>query len=141
MVMAVIPGNIALSIILGISLKKVWSAINVLQFLIYLNQWNLSLPANTDKFVGYIKFIARGEFIPKDKILNKVLPLFRIPQSNDKSIMFTRFLIIILVGVAVVAIVVGLLVYLCRNKNTRLSRELNNVKDKIFWNIIIRTII
>jgi hypothetical protein len=141
MVMAVIPGNIALSIILGISLKKVWSAINVLQFLIYLNQWNLSLPANTDKFVGYIKFIARGEFIPKDKILNKVLPLFRIPQSNDKSIMFTRFLIIILVGVTVVAIVVGLLVYLCRNKNTRLSRELNNVKDKIFWNIIIRTII
>jgi hypothetical protein len=30
MVVAVLPGNLAISIILGISLKKVWSAINAL---------------------------------------------------------------------------------------------------------------
>jgi hypothetical protein len=55
--------------------------------------------------------------------------------------MFTRFLIIILVGIAIVSIIIGILVFLCRNRNNKLSGSLIYVKDKIFWNIILRTII
>ncbi len=88
-----------------------------------------------------VSFIARGEFLPKEKIMNKVLPLLKIPKSNDKTILFTRFLILILVGVAIVATLVTLLVFLCRNRDSRLARAFVNVKDKIFWNIILRTII
>lgn len=88
-----------------------------------------------------VSFIARGEFLPKEKIMNKVLPLLKIPKSNDKTIMFTRFLIFILVGVAIIATIMTLLVFICRNRDSRLARAFVNVKDKIFWNIILRTII
>jgi hypothetical protein len=88
-----------------------------------------------------VSFIARGEFLPKEKIMNKVLPLLKIPKSNDKTILFTRFLILILVGVAIVATLVTLLVFLCRNRDSRLARAFVNIKDKIFWNIILRSII
>jgi hypothetical protein len=88
-----------------------------------------------------VSFIARGEFLPKEKIMNKVLPLLKIPKSNDKTILFTRFLIFILVGVAIVATLVTLLVFLCRNRDSRLARAFVNIKDKIFWNIILRSII
>ena len=88
-----------------------------------------------------VSFIARGEFLPKEKIMNKVLPLLKIQKSNDKTIMFTRFLIFILVGVTIIATLVTLLVFMCRNRDSRLARAFVNVKDKIFWNIILRTII
>ena len=88
-----------------------------------------------------VSFIARGEFLPKEKIMNKVLPLLKIQNSNDKTIMFTRFLIFILVGVTIIATLVTLLVFMCRNRDSRLARAFVNVKDKIFWNIILRTII
>jgi hypothetical protein len=88
-----------------------------------------------------VSFIARGEFLPKEKIMNKVLPLLKIPKSNDKTILFTRFLILIVVGVAIVATLVTLLVFLCRNRDSRLARAFVNIKDKIFWNIILRSII
>ena len=77
-VMAVVPGNLVVSIIMGISLKKVWGAVNTLQFLIYFKIWSMSFPANTEKFLNYAAFIARGEFIPKDKIVNKILAKIRI---------------------------------------------------------------
>ena len=77
-VMAVVPGNLVVSIIMGISLKKVWGAVNTLQFLIYFKIWSISFPSNTEKFVNYVAFIARGEFIPKDKIMNKLLAKIRI---------------------------------------------------------------
>ena len=73
--------------------------------------------------------------------MNKVLPLLKIQKSNDKTIMFTRFLIFILVGVTIIATLVTLLVFMCRNRDSRLARAFVNVKDKIFWNIILRTII
>lgn len=136
-----IPGNLVVSIILGISLKKVWSAINVLQFLIYFKIWQFSIPANTEKFINYVQFIARGEFIPKDKIMNKLMNLLHIAKSEDKATNFTRFLIAILVGLIVVAMLVSLLVFLCRNKESRLAKTLIGIKDQIFWNTILRTVI
>ena len=139
--MVVVPGNFVIGIILGISLKKVWSAVNALQFLIYFRFWNMSFPANTQKLVNFVSFISRGEFIPKEKIMNKVLALVRIAKSNDKIVMFTRFLIMILVSVIILAALVSLLVYLCRNRESRIARALVNVKDKIFWNIILRTVV
>ena len=109
--------------------------------MIYLKGWNFILPANTDKIIKLTCYVARGEFIPKEKILNYTLALLRIPKSNDKSVIFTRFLIIILATVAIVAALVSLLVYACQKRKSRLARELVNFKDKIFWNTILRTII
>jgi hypothetical protein len=139
--MVIVPGNFVVGIILGISLKKVWSAVNALQFLIYFRFWHMSFPANTQKLVNFVSYISRGEFIPKEKIINKVLALVRIAKSNDKIVMFTRFLIVILVSVIIMAALVSLLVCLFRNRESRIARALVNLKDKIFWNIILRTVI
>jgi hypothetical protein len=39
-----IPGTIVMNILFGISLYKLWTAVNLLQFLIYIKYWNLSPP-------------------------------------------------------------------------------------------------
>ena len=81
-----------------------------MQFLIYLQLWVITLPANTSKFIDYVAFIARGNFIPKAKIINIFLKLIGIKTDDtDNSNSFTRFLIIIIIGVVVLAVLIVML--------------------------------
>jgi len=46
MVTALAPSTLIVNLLLGISLKKLWSAVNLLQFVTYVDLWKVSLPAN-----------------------------------------------------------------------------------------------
>jgi hypothetical protein len=135
----VLPGNIAVSIILGLSLKKVWSAINIMQFLIYLQLWAITLPANTDKFVKYVAFIARGDFIPKEKIINTVFKMIgknHYHTENDDS--FTRFLIIIIVGIVILAALVVILALILKKYPSKFKGFVDSIMHQLFWNTFLR---
>jgi hypothetical protein len=69
MVTALAPSTLIVNLLLGISLKKLWSAVNLLQFVTYVNLWKVSLPANLDKFFQKASFFARGDWIPKKQIM------------------------------------------------------------------------
>ena len=68
-VTALAPSTLIVNLLFGISLKKLWSAINLLQFVTYVNLWKVSLPANLDKFFQKASFFARGDWIPKKQIM------------------------------------------------------------------------
>ena len=68
------------NILLGISLKKLWSAVNLLQYVTYVDLWTVSLPANLDKFFKKARFFARGDWIPKEKIMGG---LHLSPKSSE----------------------------------------------------------
>jgi len=63
------PGTFIVNLLLGVSLKKLWSAVNLLQFVTYVNLWKVSLPANLNKFFKKASFFARGDWIPKKQIM------------------------------------------------------------------------
>jgi hypothetical protein len=69
---AALPGVIVMNILLGLSLKKLWSAVNILQFLIYVHEWVISPPGNLDMLFTKISFFARGDWIPKDWIMERL---------------------------------------------------------------------
>ena len=69
MVTALAPSTLIVNLLLGVSLKKLWSAVNLLQFVTYVNLWKVSLPANLDKFFQKASFFARGDWIPKKQIM------------------------------------------------------------------------
>jgi hypothetical protein len=39
MVKVLVPSTLVVNILLGVSLKKLWSAVNLLQFVTYVNLW------------------------------------------------------------------------------------------------------
>ena len=68
-VTALAPSTLAVNLLVGISLKKLWSAVNLLQFITYVNLWKVSLPANLENFFKKASFFARGDWIPKKQIM------------------------------------------------------------------------
>ena len=138
--MVLLPGNVALCIILGFSLQWVWSAVNVMQFLIYLQLWAITLPANTSKFIDYVAFIARGNFIPKAKIINFFFKLIGIKTNDtDNENSFTRFLLIIIIGVVVMAVLIAMLAFILNKyPKSRLKGYVVMMVHKLFWNTFLR---
>jgi hypothetical protein len=48
LVNTVSTSSLALNVVLGLSLKYLWGMINVLQFIIYMNEWKINWPANAN---------------------------------------------------------------------------------------------
>ena len=65
-------GHFFWNLILAKGLKYLWNGINLLQFAVFMQQWQLSYPNNCLTFLKYIKSLALMEFIPKDEIINFV---------------------------------------------------------------------
>ena len=49
-VSAGVPSSILANVLLGVSLKSIWQAINITSFLIYSVKWRLSPPSNMETF-------------------------------------------------------------------------------------------
>ena len=58
------PSTLVVNILLGVSLKKLWSAVNLRQFVTYVDLWRVSLPANLDGFFKKARFFALRDWIP-----------------------------------------------------------------------------
>ena len=67
---AVASGNIALNVALSYGLKYLWNMLNLLQFLVFIDQWKFSLPFNADAFLKYLKSLALMEFVNTAPITN-----------------------------------------------------------------------
>ena len=60
-------GNVALNIVLSQGLKYLWNMINLLQFVVFLQQWKFNLPSNAASFLAYLKNLALMEVVDTSK--------------------------------------------------------------------------
>ena len=60
-------GNLALNIIFALSLKFLWGFVNMLQFLVFMQLWDIDLPPNAQAVLKFLKSIALMEFIRQHK--------------------------------------------------------------------------
>jgi len=100
----------------GLSLKKLWSAVNILQFLVYAEQLKISPPENLERFFEQVSFFARGDWIPKAQIVNALHIHVLNVHRGDKQGLQVRFLILVSVGIIVIAVTASVLVYLCKKQ-------------------------
>jgi len=118
-----IPGTIIVNILFGISLYKLWTAVNLLQFLIYIKYWKLSPPQNVEKFFEKINFFATLGWLPKKHIISW---LGMSTSEGDDQGLRTRFLIVIIVALGVFVVLIGVLIFLCKNNESSIKRTAND---------------
>ena len=94
------------------------------------------MPANLVNFFDKASFFARGDWIPKQQILGKMHLAGK--TSDDKQGLQNRFLILILAVIAVFTLLAMLMVYVCRRYSAKIVHFCQRMKQKIFWNTVIR---
>jgi hypothetical protein len=83
LVNTVSTSSLALNVVLGLSLKYLWGMINVLQFIIYMNEWKINWPANANLAIKTLRTIALGEFIDTNKMMNTVAAFYGIHMNSE----------------------------------------------------------
>lgn len=69
-------GNIIVNLIFSMALKYLWNLINLLQFLIYFEDWLLSIPILPKTFFRTLQYLVYMEFIPHEAITNRLSNAF-----------------------------------------------------------------
>lgn len=91
------------------------------------------------KFIDYVAFIAKGDFIPKEKIINFILKLIGLKtDATDETNSFTRLLIIIIVGVSIMAVLIVMLAFISKKYPSRIKGYVDMMMHKLFWNTFLR---
>lgn len=126
-----------INVFAGIGLKQIWKAVNILQFIIYTNDWKLSPPANQKVFFSQVQFFARGDWIPKEMIMKK---LGLNPDSENLQAQQTKFLILICAvgGLFLILATVSLILLKRSSHWQKLIDEIEKQKRAMLWNGVIR---
>lgn len=126
-----------INVFAGIGLKQIWKAVNILQFIIYTNDWKLSPPANQKVFFSQVQFFARGDWIPKKKIMSM---LHLETSSEDKQAEQTKFLLLVCAVGALFVILATVGIYLLRKSPhwMTLINEIEKVKRSMIWGGVVR---
>ena len=66
-----------------------WNTINLLQFAVFMESWQLSWPNNGKKFMKALKNLALMEFLPKEEVIDFVSDLLNLDdeQTCDECIL------------------------------------------------------
>ena len=74
--------NLTLQILLGASLKLLWSMVNTIQFVVFFTDWPVQIPNNAYTVIEFFRSVALGEFIPKYEV---VVDFVAGPFQNDSG--------------------------------------------------------
>lgn len=145
-------------------MKHVWNMVNILQFSVFMSEWQLSYPNNSASFLKYIKMIALMEFLPKDEVIDFLTDtdcqtcntniirkrnlessetLLSEQEGTVESDSLVRNLGIMLV-IALILAVFMLLLLLMRclvRRFNRIEELYKKICDKVFYNMFIRYIL
>ena len=130
-----------MDLLLGTSLKKIWSIVNILQFIVFFHFIKVSIAAHSSVFLSKLKIIALGEFFPYEEITNEVEEKFNIDvdkyfRSDIIEQLGSTFVMGEGLGFFGLALVMlGLLRKCC---NEKIGKTFDKLKEKVFWNAFIR---
>ena len=78
--------EIVLYTLMASGLKYLWNLINILQFLVFMQKWRVSIPYKTLIWLQTLKAIALFEFVPKKWFTDSISGLlgFEVSQKGDE---------------------------------------------------------
>lgn len=131
-----------LNIFGGIGLRQVWKAVNILQFIIYADDWKISPPSNLQVFFSQGKYFARGEWIPKEAIMEWA-HIKQPGEEGNPQVQQTMFLLLVIAVCGLLAVIIlSVLMFMkkctyCRTLNHFIDRQ----KKWVIWNGCIRALL
>jgi hypothetical protein len=139
---ALAGGNLILNIVLAFSLKFLWGFVNMLQFLVFMQLWQIELPENARIVIKFLKSIALLEFIPTAQITGAISEKLGL-DATDESNIVNQSGIMLLIGLLIVVVVILLAIvsYFITQANYTWYRRYRLVKGKIFYNVFLRFIL
>jgi len=144
--------QVGINIFLAAALKYMWGLVDVLQFIVFTPYWVITVPENAARVILTLKYVALGEFIPYALITDKIKAMFGMEaQSQEEQDMLESagvrssnifenldsmivFFLVIVVAIAFLG-----LFNFCKYRNYKVFKFYMQLKNKIFWNMIIRT--
>ena len=127
--------NLILDIILGSSLKFMWSMVNTLQIIVYFNTVKLNISVQAMIFLDKLRIIALGEFIPYDWLTDYFIEQWNVRlESIDKLGSMAFF-----IGGLSCATLLFLLIGKVIKKLGYSQKLIEKIKKKLFWNTFIRS--
>ena len=128
-------------LLLGVSLKAVWSLVNTLQILIFYTDIKSNLAPHAIQVLDILKTVALFQFIPSswftDRLKATLTDVDLASIGQDNYIESTGNLLIIGLALGLVTVMVLILTLLCK-KSAQFHKVLDFIKMKLFWNSFIR---
>jgi len=144
--------EMTINVFLAAALKYFWGLVDVLQFVVFTPLWLVTVPVNAERVIKTLKYVALGEFVPYHLVTDKIKAMFSMEaQSQEESeeieqagaISFNIYenleSVIVFCLVIVVALAFLALFSLCKYRNYKVYKFYMQTKNKIFWNMFIRT--
>ena len=134
-------GNGVLNVVLGTSLKFLWSMLNTLQFIVFFTEWNVQVPANAEIAIKTFRSIALGEFIPFHWLTDPIKEAMKSSEDEDeKANVFSNMGVMLLIGLVLLLIIlpVFLAAKFCGSK---LKGYIEKFKKKLMWNSVLRFVL
>ena len=127
--------NLILDIILGSSLKFMWSMVNTLQIIVYFNTVKLNISVQAMIFLDKLRIIALGEFIPYDWLTDYFIEQWNVRLESIDKLGSMAFFIGGLSCATLLLLLIGKVI-----KKLGYSQKLiEKIKKKLFWNTFIRS--
>ena len=154
--------NLLLNCFLYVGLKYLWNMVNLLQFEVFMLNWQISIPYRAEAFLKYIKLLALMEFIPSEWLTDAISDFFGIgckkddatcKESIDESertgmsklgstnIVDNMGIMLLLAVFILLFVVLLLLSKHCMYADYRLFRVYMQIRQRIFWNTFIRYVL
>ena len=84
--MAFSLGNIGVNIVLAVGLKYLWNLVALIQFAIFMREWQFTLPIKADTWLNALRTLALFEFIETEKIREWFEDVFGIESDQICSL-------------------------------------------------------
>jgi hypothetical protein len=135
-------GNLVLNIVFAFSLKFLWGFVNMLQFLVFMQLWQIELPQNAKVVMKFLKSIALLEFIPTEQITGAISGWLGL-DSADPSNIVNQNGIMLVIGLVIIVVLILLAVvsYFITLTSYTWYRRYRSVKGMIFYNTFLRFIL
>ena len=154
-------GILILQIFLAMGLKYLWNIMNLLQFLIFMEIWQISLPPTTRVILSNLKSLALLEFIPTKTFKNGLKSLFGISLSDDPKVkdscsvedpsgvdrvasndLIDNMGAMLLIAAIIFAVLVLLVLLRVAQKRCACAKKaFDSIKKKLFWNTFLRYVL
>ena len=154
-------GILILQIFLAMGLKYLWNIMNLLQFLIFMEIWQISLPPTTRVILSNLKSLALLEFIPTETFKNGLKSLLGISLSDDPKVedscsvedpsgvnrvasndLINNMGAMLLIAAIIFAVLVLLVLLRVAQKRCACAKKaFDAIKKKLFWNTFLRYVL
>ena len=73
--------NLVLNLAMAFALKYLWNMVNILQFLVFIVNWQFNYPNNGEIFLRKVRYLVFMEFIPYEAAIDWISSILSVEEE------------------------------------------------------------